>query len=298
MKKIIVIMTAVAAIMTAAMALLPSAEAAENEVMDVYTYSPNFISTSTDAQHIKWDFGDGTPVLDSKDAESSDAAVKAAYEELLAANGGNVWSPVHTFAEKGTYTVTLTVWNPYVPEGTEDTGQGSSDSTTKTVRVMGHPTVTLMSEGKVMDTITVPKEGRSGDYAPHAAPMAADPVREGYTFGGWYTDEGCTKAYDWSSAVPEHITLYAKWTSAGTVPGDETGKDNLLNDRGFMISIVIAALGAAAVFVGLRTGNRMVLITGLVILIIGGGSAYIESTGSNLITWIGDILPFGTGDGR
>lgn len=291
-------MTAVAAIMTAAMALLPSAEAAENEVMDVYTYSPNFISTSTDAQHIKWDFGDGTPVLDSKDAESSDAAVKAAYEELLAANGGNVWSPVHTFAEKGTYTVTLTVWNPYVPEGTEDTGQGSSDSTTKTVRVMGHPTVTLMSEGKVMDTITVPKEGRSGDYAPHAAPMPADPVREGYTFGGWYTDEGCTKAYDWSSAVPEHITLYAKWTSAGTMSGDETGKDNLLNDRGFMISIVIAALGAAAVFVGLRTGNRMVLITGLVILIIGGGSAYIESTGSNLITWIGDILPFGTGDGR
>lgn len=298
MKKIIVIMTAVAVIMAAAMALLPSAEAAENEVMDVYTYSPNFISTSTDAQHIKWDFGDGTPVLDSKDAESSDAAVKAAYEELLAANGGNVWSPVHTFAEKGTYTVTLTVWNPYVPEGTEDTGQGSSDSTTKTVRVMGHPTVTLMSEGKVMDTITVPKEGRSGDYAPHAAPMPADPVREGYTFGGWYTDEGCTKAYDWSSAVPEHITLYAKWTSAGTVPGDETGKDNLLNDRGFMISIVIAALGAAAVFVGLRTGNRMVLITGLVILIIGGGSAYIESTGSDFITWIGNLFPFGTGDGR
>lgn len=40
----------------------------------------------------------------------------------------------------------------------------------------------------------------------------ADPTREGYAFGGWYTDEACTKAYDFSAAVTADMTLYAKWT--------------------------------------------------------------------------------------
>ena len=40
----------------------------------------------------------------------------------------------------------------------------------------------------------------------------ADPTREGYTFGGWYADEACTKAYDFSAAVTADLTLYAKWT--------------------------------------------------------------------------------------
>ena len=39
----------------------------------------------------------------------------------------------------------------------------------------------------------------------------ADPTREGYTFAGWYTDEACTKAYDFSVAVTADMTLYAKW---------------------------------------------------------------------------------------
>ena len=39
------------------------------------------------------------------------------------------------------------------------------------------------------------------------------PVMEGYTFGGWYTDENCTTAYDFDAAVTADITLYAKWTA-------------------------------------------------------------------------------------
>ena len=38
------------------------------------------------------------------------------------------------------------------------------------------------------------------------------PTKEGYTFAGWYTDTGCTNVYDFSAAVTESITLYAKWT--------------------------------------------------------------------------------------
>ena len=38
------------------------------------------------------------------------------------------------------------------------------------------------------------------------------PTYEGYTFGGWYTEAGCTTEYDFTTAVTESLTLYAKWT--------------------------------------------------------------------------------------
>lgn len=46
-----------------------------------------------------------------------------------------------------------------------------------------------------------------------------DPTREGYAFAGWYTDEACTKAYDFSAAVTADMTLYAKWTKNAVNPG-------------------------------------------------------------------------------
>ena len=51
----------------------------------------------------------------------------------------------------------------------------------------------------------------------------ADPTREGYTFGGWYTDEACTQAYDFSTPVTADMTLYAKWTKNATNPGGNGG---------------------------------------------------------------------------
>jgi len=51
----------------------------------------------------------------------------------------------------------------------------------------------------------------------------ADPTREGYTFGGWYTDEACTQAYDFSTPVTADMTLYAKWTKNAVNPGGNGG---------------------------------------------------------------------------
>lgn len=39
-----------------------------------------------------------------------------------------------------------------------------------------------------------------------------NPTAEGYDFGGWFTDDKCTKEYDFDSDVNESFTLYAKWT--------------------------------------------------------------------------------------
>lgn len=50
-----------------------------------------------------------------------------------------------------------------------------------------------------------------------------DPTRDGYTFGGWYTDEACTQAYDFSTPVTADLTLYAKWTKNAVNPGGNGG---------------------------------------------------------------------------
>lgn len=51
----------------------------------------------------------------------------------------------------------------------------------------------------------------------------ADPTRDGYTFGGWYTDETCAQAYDFSTPVTADLTLYAKWTKNAVNPGGNGG---------------------------------------------------------------------------
>ena len=42
----------------------------------------------------------------------------------------------------------------------------------------------------------------------------SNPTRTGYTFGDWYTDQSCTKKWDFEKdTVSDAMTLYAKWTA-------------------------------------------------------------------------------------
>ena len=70
-------------------------------------------------------------------------------------------------------------------------------------------------------------EGSKVDFQTTAASGSvtkpADPAREGYTFAGWYTDEACTEAYDFSAAVTADMTLYVKWTKNAVNPGGNGG---------------------------------------------------------------------------
>ncbi len=44
------------------------------------------------------------------------------------------------------------------------------------------------------------------------------PTRDGYVFGGWYTDKECTKKYSFGKTVSKGFTLYAKWDKADPEP--------------------------------------------------------------------------------
>ena len=61
-----------------------------------------------------------------------------------------------------------------------------------------------------------------------------DPTRSGYVFAGWYTDEACTAAYDFTQPVTDNITLYAKWEAAPRYyynSGTTTDTDNADEDK-------------------------------------------------------------------
>lgn len=67
-----------------------------------------------------------------------------------------------------------------------------------------------------------------------AATKPADPTRSGYVFAGWYTDEACTAAYDFTQPVTDNITLYAKWEAAPRYyynSGTTTDTDNADKDK-------------------------------------------------------------------
>ena len=61
------------------------------------------------------------------------------------------------------------------------------------------------------------KEGKA------ATEPSTKPQCKGYTFGGWFTDAACTKAYDFSSPVTADMTLYAKWVKKAADNGNNGG---------------------------------------------------------------------------
>ena len=93
---------------------------------------------------------------------------------------------------------------PYTPSG----GGGGGGGTTSY-------TITFDSQGG-----SAVENARVNWNATVTKPV--DPTREGYVFAGWFIDEACTNAYDFSTKVTKSITLYAKWTEDGTTKPEPT----------------------------------------------------------------------------
>ncbi|WP_072469122.1 InlB B-repeat-containing protein [Urinicoccus massiliensis] len=69
-------------------------------------------------------------------------------------------------------------------------------------------TVTITFDANGHGTAPTPLTVNKGEQA--TAP--AEPTDANYDFGGWYTEAECTNAFNFSQAVNDNITLYAKWT--------------------------------------------------------------------------------------
>lgn len=84
---------------------------------------------------------------------------------------------------------------------------GKAKLTFKVEVVAGMCTVSFIAEGADTQTQEVSKGA--------TATEPAAPVREGYTFAGWYADEDYTHLYDFSAKVEGDVNVYALWTKDG-----------------------------------------------------------------------------------
>lgn len=111
--------------------------------------------------------------------------------------------------------------------------------------------------GITLHTVTFNSNGGSDvpeQIRANAAATKPDSRKAGYTLVGWYTDEACTAAYDFTKPVTDSVTLYAKWeaapryyynsgTTTDTDNGDEDKKGSPKTfDPGAGIYAVMAAL--------------------------------------------------------
>ena len=104
--------------------------------------------------------------------------------------------------------------------------------------------------GNTIDPVYVEKGGTVDE--------PAIPVKEGLTYGGWYTVEACENHYSFKTPVTSNITLYAKWFVSATFSNWDrtTSKENV--GGGYTIDGWMEARGC--VNMGLEVGNRIILV--------------------------------------
>ena len=82
-------------------------------------------------------------------------------------------------------------------------------------------TVTFMDGGRVYDVQTIDHNTLVIEGDDHVIIPAA-PVKDGYTFDGWYTDDRFTQEFDSKQPVTGDLTIYAKWIGTGSGSNSST----------------------------------------------------------------------------
>lgn len=114
--------------------------------------------------------------------------------------------------------------------------------------------------GITLHTVTFNSNGGSDvpeQIRANAAATKPDSRKAGYTLVGWYTDEACTAAYDFTQPVTESVTLYAKWEAApryyynsGTTETGKTDENKKGSPKTFDPGVGIYAVSVALSLTG------------------------------------------------
>ena len=70
---------------------------------------------------------------------------------------------------------------------------------------------------------------------------ATDPTAEGYDFGGWFADVACNTPFDFTAALSDNVTVYAKWYQKVSITFDAQGGEvspaSMTTDNGKLTSL-------------------------------------------------------------
>lgn len=90
----------------------------------------------------------------------------------------------------------------------QDIAEATVTGSPAKVSVVEPVTYKVTFDAKGHGTAPAAQDVKSGEKAQNPGNLTA----EGWTFGGWFTDEDCTAEYDFTKEVTSSFTLYAKWT--------------------------------------------------------------------------------------
>lgn len=97
------------------------------------------------------------------------------------------------------------------------------------------------------------------------------PVKDGFTFGGWYSDDG--SKYDFTNPVNSDMTLKAVWISTGGQTHDEPSHEG--KDWTSYIWIVLAVLAVILFIVAVASSTFVVLIPAIIVAILAVASYFV-----------------------
>lgn len=157
----------------------------------------------------------GNPVIkDNKDRNNADRNLYLTDDakgnlSITSALGGSANIGIFLQSNTGVFTNST---NPAFNDASKFVSDNASYAVGKNADgqlILGEPvTVTFNANGHGIAPTT--QTIASGGVA--TQPTA--PTETGYTFDGWYTEEGCTNAWNFASdVVSSNATLYAKWTA-------------------------------------------------------------------------------------
>ena len=130
--------------------------------------------------------------------------------QIVSPTGGTV-----DFVQPCTYQIQLgTDVEVYTVTVKRETGSGGGGGVGGNVVPMQYLTVTYDSNNG-SEPLKVQVEQNTAVAEP------AKPVKDGYAFAGWYTDQELTKPFDFSTKLTQDIMLYAKWTESATDPAEQ-----------------------------------------------------------------------------
>ncbi|HJK65256.1 MAG TPA: InlB B-repeat-containing protein [Methanocorpusculum sp.] len=149
---------------------------------------------------------------------------KAWVDSMGGANSGRIWSfhahdevvdltPVSSdaIAENGAF-FEITIYGDSfsthgiagkeasAPQPTYSSSSGNMNNAYRVLFNDGATTLSVVTDLSSGDKLTKPET----------------PVKDGYTFAGWHKDAACTNPRDFETGIPGDMTLYAKWTAAGS----------------------------------------------------------------------------------
>ncbi len=181
------------------------ADSADATEPDYYERDRMSITSDTTVYAV-WEIDDSYATA-SEEPEGRDLTYNGEAQALAVAGSSDTGTIVYSLSEEGPFTTdiptatasgTYTVY--YMIEGDDN----HDDSDVYSVE-------TEIAKAYITATIDGTEYELEAD-AELALPRPNDLTREGYDFGGWYSDEACENAFDFDSPVGiNDVTLYPKW---------------------------------------------------------------------------------------